>query len=100
MSGRREEVLGVFVFVARGMPGNVPLYVGVTANGRGGDEVGDPHGGHVLAVDMRDRGAGAHGDKGPRHWPDEGAVTLQTWLEPKWLRIHRFCAVVVRCDMQ
>ena len=87
---RREEVLdGLVVTVARGMPRNMPLYVGVPAVGRGGDEVRHPHGGHVLAMDMGDRGARAHGEKRPRHWPDEGrAVTHKTWLEPKWLRTN------------
>ena len=53
-------VLGLVVDVARGMN---PLYVGVSADGRGGDEVCHPHGGHVLAMDMGDRGARAHGKK-------------------------------------
>ena len=82
---RREKVL-VDAGVARGVRRNGPLYVGVPAVDGGGDEVCHSHGGHVLAMDMGDRGARAHGEKGPRHWPDEGAVTLQTWLEPKWLR--------------
>ena len=71
---RREKVLDglVDIFVARGLC-NMPLSVsGVPPVNGGGDEVRDPHGGHVLAMDMGDRGARAHGEKGPRHWPDEG----------------------------
>ena len=52
---------------------------------------------------MGDRGARAHGEKIPRHWPDEGAAALKTWLGPKWLRsgnvetaAHRlYCSLVV-----
>ena len=68
--------------VARGMRGNWPLFVGEEPGG--GDEVGHPHGGRVLAMDVRDRGAHAHGKERPRHWPGKGrAVAQGTSLEPK-----------------
>ena len=65
-------VLPIFVEVLALLVARKPLHVGVSAVGRGGDEVCHPHGGHVLAMDMGDRGARAHGEKRPRHWPDEG----------------------------
>ena len=55
------RMCSVFSFVARGMRGNWPLYVGVDAGG--GDEVRHPHRGNVLVVDVRNRGSGAHGKK-------------------------------------
>ena len=71
---RREKVLEGLLCVS-----------GVLPVDGGGDEVRHPHGGHVLALDVGYRGANAHGEKGSRHWPDETAAALKTWLEPKWL---------------
>ena len=55
------RMCSVMSIVARGRLVNMTLYVGVTAGGSSSDEVSDPLRGHVLAVDMGDRGARAHG---------------------------------------
>ena len=63
----------------------MPLYVSCVCRvDDRGDEVRDPHGGDVRAVDMRHRSANAHGDEGFRHEDDEKAVAdTKKRLEPK-----------------